>query len=97
VREDAQADLACLAVVATGPERCDLRGLRVDEAEDRLLEALDRAARAGVGGLSIVHGLGTGALRDAVRRYLRESPYVSEFAAAAPDEGGDGVTIAKLR
>jgi DNA mismatch repair protein MutS2 len=86
-----------LAEDPAAAERCDLRGLRVDEAEDRLVEALDRAARAGLGGLSIVHGLGTGALRNAVRHYLKESPYVSEFAAAAPDEGGDGVTIAKLR
>ena len=85
------------AADSVAAERCDLRGLRVDEAEDRLVEALDRAARAGLAELSIVHGLGTGALRDAVRRYLKESPYASEFAAAAPDEGGDGVTIAKLR
>jgi DNA mismatch repair protein MutS2 len=77
--------------------RCDLRGLRVDEAEDRLVEALDRAARASLAGLTIVHGLGTGALRNAVRHFLKESPYVSEFAAAAPEEGGDGVTLAKLR
>jgi DNA mismatch repair protein MutS2 len=82
---------------ATGADRCDLRGLRVDEAEDRLVAALDRAARAGESTLSIIHGLGTGALRNAVRRYLRESLYVAEFAPAPPDEGGDGVTIAKLR
>jgi DNA mismatch repair protein MutS2 len=82
---------------ADGTERCDLRGLRVDEAEGRLVEALDRAVRAGLTELPIVHGLGTGALRNAVRHYLKESPYVSEFAAAPPDAGGDGVTIAKLR
>ena len=52
---------------------------------------------AGLSELSIVHGLGTRALRKAVRHYLKESPYVSEFAAARADEGGDAVTIAKLR
>jgi DNA mismatch repair protein MutS2 len=77
--------------------RCDLRGLRVDEAEDRVVEALDGAAAAGRSALVIIHGLGSGALRNAVRAYLKQSPYVAEFAAAAPDEGGDGVTLAKLR
>jgi DNA mismatch repair protein MutS2 len=77
--------------------RCDLRGLRVDEVEDRLVEALDRAASAGRSSLFIVHGLGSGALRNAVREHLKQSPYVAELAAAPSDEGGDGVTIAKLR
>jgi len=76
--------------------RCDLRGLRVDEALDRLVYALDRAASAGRGRLAIVHGLGTGALRDAVRRHLSQSPYVTRFQQAEPDEGGAGVTTAEL-
>jgi DNA mismatch repair protein MutS2 len=76
--------------------RCDLRGLRVDEALDRLLYALDRAAGAGRGTLLIVHGLGTGALCDAVRRYLAESAYIASFAPGSPEEGGDGVTLAQL-
>ncbi len=46
--------------------------------------------------LVIVHGLGSGALRDAARRYLAESPYTRRFVPGAPDEGGDGVTIAHL-
>jgi DNA mismatch repair protein MutS2 len=85
------------SAAAIGAGRCDLRGLRVDEAEDRLVAALDRAARTGQSTLSIVHGLGTGALRNAVRQHLKESLYVAEFAPAPSDEGGDGVTIAKLR
>jgi DNA mismatch repair protein MutS2 len=82
--------------VAGDADRCDLRGLRVDEAEDRLLEALDRAARADRETLTIVHGVGSGALRDAVRRFLSDSPYVARFAAAERSEGGDGVTVATL-
>ncbi len=77
-------------------ERCDLRGLRVDEALDRIQVALDRAALGNRVRLVIVHGVGTGALRDAVQRHLRESPYVRRFHAAPPDEGGDGATIAEL-
>jgi len=91
----AEPELA--ASTAPASARCDLRGLRVDEAEDRLLEALDRAAGAGHDSLFIIHGLGSGALRNAVRRFSSESPYVSSFEAGSPDEGGDGVTIAKLR
>jgi len=81
---------------ATSSDRCDLRGLRVDDALDRLLYALDRAASAGRGKLVVIHGLGTGALRQAVRAHLAESPYVTRFAPAPPDEGGDGATIAVL-
>jgi DNA mismatch repair protein MutS2 len=76
--------------------RCDLRGLRVDEAIDRLTHALDRAAAAGRERLMVVHGIGTGALRDAVRRHLAQSPYVARFAAAAAAEGGAGATLVEL-
>ncbi len=62
---------ACAEERHDGAQRCDLRGLRVDEALDRLAEALDRAMAQGSASLAIVHGIGTGALRDAVRRHLR--------------------------
>jgi len=78
-------------------ERCDLHGLRVDEALDRLSRALDRAASAGRSSLAISHGRGTGTLRRVVREFLRDCPYVSHFAPAAQQEGGDGVTVAFLR
>ncbi len=80
-----------------GAERCDLRGQRVDEALDTLEEALDRAAHAGRDRLVVVHGLGTGALRKAVREQLAKSPYAREVQPAEADEGGDGATIALLR
>jgi len=79
-----------------GLQRCDLRGLRVDEALARLTEALDRAAAQGSASVAVVHGIGTGALRDAVRRHLQESPYVDRFGPGEPGEGGEGVTIARL-
>jgi DNA mismatch repair protein MutS2 len=79
-----------------GVQRCDLRGLRVDEALARLSEALDRAAARGHPSLTIVHGIGTGALREAVRRHMTESPYVARFDPGQPAEGGEGVTIARL-
>jgi DNA mismatch repair protein MutS2 len=79
-----------------GAQRCDLRGLRVDEALDRLAEALDRAMAQGSASLAIVHGIGTGALRDAVRRHLQASPYVDRFDPGEPGAGGEGVTLARL-
>ncbi len=81
----------------TDTDRCDLHGLRVDEALDRLVYALDRAASAGRSSLAISHGRGTGTLRKVVREYLRDCPYISHFAAAAQQDGGDGVTVAFFR
>jgi DNA mismatch repair protein MutS2 len=85
------------AVDAGGTERCDLRGQRVDEALDTLGAALDRAASDGRDRLLVVHGLGTGALRKAVREHLSASPYVTRVESAEPSEGGDGASIAHLR
>jgi DNA mismatch repair protein MutS2 len=96
-RREAHVSVQTVAREASaGATRCDLRGLRVDEALDRVASALDDAATSGANRLVIVHGLGTGALRKAVQRHLRESPYVTRFEAADPREGGDGVTVALL-
>jgi DNA mismatch repair protein MutS2 len=78
-------------------DHCDLHGLRVDEALDRLAYALDRAASAGRSSLAISHGRGTGTLRKVVREYLRDCPFISRFATATQQEGGDGVTVAFFR
>jgi DNA mismatch repair protein MutS2 len=85
------------ADLETDADRCDLHGLRVDEALDRLAYALDRAASAGRSSLAISHGRGTGTLRKVVREYLRDCPYISHFAGAAQQDGGDGVTVAFFR
>ena len=78
-------------------ETCDLRGLRVDEALERVVEALDRAAAAGRQHIAFIHGRGTGALRRAVQAHLAESPYVDRFEPGDPKGGGDGLTRAELR
>jgi DNA mismatch repair protein MutS2 len=75
---------------------CDLRGLRVEEAIDRLVVNLDRAVVAGQRSFVVLHGLGTGALRDAVRVHLASSPYVASFSRGDPHQGGDGVTVVQL-
>jgi DNA mismatch repair protein MutS2 len=74
----------------------DLRGARVDEALDALERYLDDAAVAGLGSVTIIHGLGTGALRDAVRDAAAAHPLVRSARPGERGEGGDGATIVTL-
>jgi DNA mismatch repair protein MutS2 len=76
--------------------RLDRRGLRVDEALARVERALDDAAAKGKARVAVIHGVGGGALRGAVREHLARSPYVLRAEDAEANEGGDGVTIAVL-
>ena len=71
----------------------DLRGARVDEALSLLEQYLDGAAYADAGRVTIVHGHGSGAMRDAVRETLRSHPLVREWRPGDRGEGGDGATI----
>lgn len=75
----------------------DLRGMRVDEMERTVLQALDAAVRSDLASLRIIHGKGTGALRERVAELLRGDPRVSAFRLGAWNEGGAGVTVASLR
>jgi DNA mismatch repair protein MutS2 len=74
----------------------DLRGLTVDDMLIELDRYLDTAYLAGLPFVRIIHGKGTGALRQAVREELRDHPLVSEFRPGESTEGGEGVTVAKL-
>ena len=74
----------------------DLRGLTVDDMLIELDRYLDTAYLAGLPFVRIIHGKGTGALRQAVRDELRGHPLVGEFRAGENSEGGEGVTVAKL-
>jgi DNA mismatch repair protein MutS2 len=78
------------------PATLDIRGARVDEALELLDRTLDSAAMAGAGRLTIVHGHGSGALRDAVRATLARHPLVREWRPGERGEGGDGATIVSL-
>lgn len=77
--------------------RLDLRGLRADEALSRLGAFLDRAILSGLSEVEIIHGRGTGALRREVREFLKGFPAVASFSLANEDEGGDGLTRARIR
>jgi DNA mismatch repair protein MutS2 len=74
------------------PFQLDLRGLRRDEALERLQTYLEDASLAGLPEARIVHGKGTGAIRQAVREALRGSSYVRRFAPEPDSTGGDGAT-----
>ena len=74
----------------------DLRGARVEEALEALGRYLDDAALAGLGSVTIIHGLGTGALRDAVRTEAAGHPLVKTVRPGERGEGGDGATIVTL-
>jgi DNA mismatch repair protein MutS2 len=75
----------------------DLRGKRADEAVGELERFLDAAILRGAGGLEIVHGRGTGALRREVHEVLKRFPGVDSFALANEDRGGDGMTDVVLK
>jgi DNA mismatch repair protein MutS2 len=77
-----------------GTHHCDLRGLRVEEAREKVTEALDRAVADERAAVKFIHGIGTGALRRTVREELAGSAYVAEVQPGDPDPGGDGVTTA---
>jgi DNA mismatch repair protein MutS2 len=76
--------------------RLDLHGERVEAALERLNTHLDDALLAGLDEVVIVHGIGTGALRRAVREALAEHPRVRAVRTGRKDEGGDGATVAEL-
>jgi DNA mismatch repair protein MutS2 len=76
---------------------CDVRGLRADEALRQIELFLDQRYLEGQSPLLLIHGHGTGALRQVVREALSGSSYVAQFRPGDDHEGGDGVTVVDLR
>lgn len=81
----------------TFEKEIDLRGTTVDEAILALEKYLDDAALAGAGEVRLVHGKGTGALRQGIQKYLRGHRGVKSFGVAPFSEGGEGVTVVTLK
>ncbi len=77
--------------------RLDLRGMTVDECLIELDRFIDQGLRTGLNEFTVVHGKGTGALRTAVTRYLKASPFVKSSRLGVYGEGEDGVTIVTLK
>jgi DNA mismatch repair protein MutS2 len=82
--------------IQTSDNSCDLRGMRVDEAIGEATRFLDRSMRAGRRVVFLIHGHGTGALRDAIRKEVEASGYAAQMRPGESNEGGDGVTIVWL-
>jgi len=75
----------------------DVRGKMVDEAVYEIENYLDRAVMNSYNEVYIIHGKGTGALREGILKYLKACPYVSEFRIGNQNEGGLGCTVATLK
>jgi DNA mismatch repair protein MutS2 len=84
-----------LYAVSPGLE-LNLRGQRAEDALDMLDRYLEKAYMAGLPFVRIIHGKGTGKLRQEVRAALKVHPHVASFEEGGPKEGGEGVTVAKL-
>ena len=75
----------------------DIRGQRVDDGLENLERYLEKAYLAGLPFVRIIHGKGTGKLRESVRLSLTKNHYVDRFEIGGDTEGGDGVTIAYIK
>ena len=74
----------------------DLRGYRCEEALDEIEAYLDKASLVNLSPVYIIHGHGTGALKQVIRDYLMNSPYVAKFRPGENAEGGDGVSVVDI-
>jgi DNA mismatch repair protein MutS2 len=83
-----------IPTVRTSQNTIDIRGSRVADAEFEVDRAISQAIQSGV--LWIIHGKGTGRLRQGIHEFLKQHPQVERFELAAQSEGGTGVTLAYL-
>jgi DNA mismatch repair protein MutS2 len=86
---DSQLPTPYSPAIRTSQNTFDIRGSRVADAEI----VLDKAIAETSGPLWIIHGHGTGKLRQGVHNFLQQHPRVSRYEAAAPEDGGSGVTV----
>ena len=75
----------------------DLRGFRCEDALCELENYLDKASLYNLSPVYIIHGHGTGILKQAVRDFAKTSPYVAKFRIGEPSEGGDGVIVIDVK
>jgi len=78
-------------------DHIDVRGMRASEAVEAVQSFIDDALMVGVGSVTILHGKGTGALKEEIRRYLRTVPDIAGVADEHADRGGAGITVVTFR
>lgn len=81
----------------TVSNRLDLRGMRVEDGLNALDMYLDEVSLANLSEVTIIHGHGTGAMKQAVREYFTISPYVKNFRPGSDTEGGDGISVVTIK
>jgi DNA mismatch repair protein MutS2 len=74
----------------------DLRGWRVEDGLEAVETYVHDAVMAGMPFVRILHGKGTGALRQAIRQQLARNPLVKSYQSADAKDGGDGITVVTL-
>lgn len=75
----------------------DLRGQRYEEALTNLDRYIDSSLLAGLNTVTIIHGIGTGAIRNGVQQYLKRNSHVKSYSYAPANQGGTGATIVQLQ
>ncbi|MEO7333809.1 MAG: Smr/MutS family protein [Gemmatimonadales bacterium] len=95
-RKERRKQNAYASASASGPSEVDLRGMTGDEAQTVVEQALDAAIIGERPLLRIIHGMGTGVVRERVQRVLKADRRVKTFAFAPSAQGGTGVTIAEF-
>lgn len=89
--------VAAYSAPARFDNELNIRGERVESGIEKVRDFITEAKALKVPSVRILHGKGTGALRDAIRGYLRDEKRVEKFEDAVPYEGGHGVTVAYIR
>ena len=77
--------------------RLDIRGKRADEAEFEVIKFLDNSNMNGINRIEILHGKGTGALKQIVQQILKDYVHVKNYYFADIESGGDGITIVEFK
>ena len=97
VVNEKRGSIGMLKAVSHASREIDIRGMMVDEAEQVCTKFIDDAQLAGLKQVLIIHGKGTGALRQGVHEFLRHYHSVEKFTLADIDEGGAGATLVILK
>ncbi len=84
-----------VVAIRTSTNTVDVRGQRVMNAESEIERAIGQAYQSGI--MWVIHGKGTGKLREGVQEFLAHHPQVDRFESAGEKDGGGGVTIAYLK
>lgn len=96
-RSETSISLPNQSIYSSIPLECNLIGLHVDEAMEKMADYMDQATLHGVTSFRIIHGDGSGALRKAVQNKLQKNSNVESYRIGMPQEGGTGATVVEMK